>query len=210
VRGTPYRLDVRPRLPERIARLAELAGNLWYSWHRATRTLFAQLDQALWTEINHSPKTLLHNIAQRRLEEVARDAGFVAAYDAALAAYDAYHAPRAPDARFAGFDAAALVETIEHIDAHRLSSVERAVFGSFRPATVVITTPNSEYNPIHGAPAGSFRHPDHRFEWPRAKFRDWARGVAGRNGYRAAFGDIGEPDPDLGSPTQMAVLSRAV
>ena len=114
------------------------------------------------------------------------------------------------DARFAGFDAAALVETIEHIDAHRLSAVERAVFGSFRPATVVITTPNSEYNPIHGAPAGSFRHPDHRFEWPRAKFRDWARGVAGRNGYRAAFGDIGEPDPDLGSPTQMAVLSRAV
>jgi 3' terminal RNA ribose 2'-O-methyltransferase Hen1 len=114
------------------------------------------------------------------------------------------------DARFAGFDAAALVETIEHIDAHRLSAVERAVFGSFRPATVVITTPNSEYNPIHGAHAGSFRHPDHRFEWPRAKFRDWARGVAGRNGYRAAFGDIGEPDPDLGSPTQMAVLSRAV
>jgi len=114
------------------------------------------------------------------------------------------------DARFAGFDAAALVETIEHIDAHRLSSVERAVFGSFRPATVVITTPNSEYNPIHGAHAGSLRHPDHRFEWPRAKFRDWARGVAGRNGYRAAFGDIGEPDPDLGSPTQMAVLSRAV
>lgn len=114
------------------------------------------------------------------------------------------------DARFAGFDAAALVETIEHIDAHRLSAVERAVFGSFRPATVVITTPNSEYNPIHGAHAGSLRHPDHRFEWPRAKFRDWARGVAGRNGYRAAFGDIGEPDPDLGSPTQMAVLSRAV
>jgi 3' terminal RNA ribose 2'-O-methyltransferase Hen1 len=114
-----------------------------------------------------------------------------------------------PDARFAGFGAAALVETIEHIDAHRLSSVERAVFGSYRPATVVITTPNSEYNPIHGAPAGSFRHPDHRFEWPRAKFRDWARGVAGRNGYRVAFSDIGEPNADLGSPTQMAVLSRA-
>lgn len=101
MRGTTYRLDVRPRLPERIARLAELAGNLWYSWHRGTRTLFAQLDPALWTEVNHSPKTLLHNIAQRRLDEVARDAGFVAAYDAALAAYDAYHAPRAPDPRFA-------------------------------------------------------------------------------------------------------------
>ena len=114
-----------------------------------------------------------------------------------------------PDARYAGFDAAALVETIEHVDARRLSAVERAVFAGYRPATVVITTPNSEYNLIHGAPAGAFRHPDHRFEWPRAKFRDWARGVAGRNGYRAAFGDIGAPDPQLGSPTQMAVLQRA-
>lgn len=114
-----------------------------------------------------------------------------------------------PDPRFAGFDAAAMVETLEHIDAHRLSSVELAVFGSYRPATVVVTTPNSEYNPIHGTPAGSFRHPDHRFEWTRAKFRAWARGVAGRNGYRAAFGDIGEPDADVGSSTQMAVLTRA-
>lgn len=114
-----------------------------------------------------------------------------------------------PDPRFAGFDAAAMVETLEHIDAHRLSSVERAVFGSYRPATVVVTTPNSEYNPIHGTPAGSFRHPDHRFEWTRAKFRAWARGVAGRNGYRAAFGDIGEADVELGSSTQMAVFSRA-
>lgn len=114
-----------------------------------------------------------------------------------------------PDDRFAGFDAAALVETIEHVDAHRLSSVERAVFGSYRPGTVVMTTPNSEYNPIHGAHGGSFRHPDHRFEWTRAKFRDWARGVAARNGYRVAFGDIGEPDAELGSSTQMAVFTRA-
>jgi 3' terminal RNA ribose 2'-O-methyltransferase Hen1 len=115
-----------------------------------------------------------------------------------------------PDPRFAGFDAAAMVETLEHIDAHRLSAVERAIFGSYRPATVVLTTPNTEYNPIHGTAAGSFRHPDHRFEWTRAKFRGWARGVAGRNGYRIVdFGDIGEPDPDLGGSTQMAVFSRA-
>lgn len=114
-----------------------------------------------------------------------------------------------PDERFAGFDAAALVETIEHVDAHRLSSVERAVFGSFRPRSVVMTTPNSEYNPIHGAHGGAFRHPDHRFEWTRAKFRDWARGAAGRSGYRVAFGDIGEVDADLGSSTQMAVFTRA-
>jgi starch phosphorylase len=101
MRGTQFRLDVRPRLPERLARLAELADNLWYSWHRATRTLFALLDPALWTETNHSPKTLLLNVAQRRLDEAARDPAFLAAYEAALAAHDAYHAPRAPDPRFA-------------------------------------------------------------------------------------------------------------
>ena len=115
-----------------------------------------------------------------------------------------------PDDRFAGFDAAALVEAIEHVDAHRLSNVERTVFGCFRPRTLVLTTPNSEYNPIHGTPEGAFRHPDHRFEWTRAKFRAWARGVAGRHGYRVAFGDIGEPDPVLGSSTQLAVFSRAL
>ena len=113
-----------------------------------------------------------------------------------------------PDPRFEGFDAAVLVETIEHIDPRRLSAVERAVFGGYRPATVIATTPNSEYNPIHGTPAWAFRHPEHRFEWTRAKFRAWALGVARRNGYLAAFGDIGEADPVLGSSTQMATLTR--
>ena len=97
MRGTPYRLDIRPRLPQRLARLEELAGDLWYSWHRATRVLFARLDSALWMQVNHSPKALLRNVAQRRLDEAARDAGFLAAYDAALAAYDAYHAPAPGD-----------------------------------------------------------------------------------------------------------------
>ncbi|MEO8718250.1 MAG: alpha-glucan family phosphorylase [Burkholderiales bacterium] len=99
--GTPYRLDVRPQIPERIRRLEELAGNLWYSWHRATRRLFAQLDPALWTEINHGPKAFLLNIEQKRLDDAAQDPGFVGAYDAALAAYDAYHGQAVPDARFA-------------------------------------------------------------------------------------------------------------
>ncbi len=104
MRGTPYRLDVRPHLPERIGRLAELAGNLWYSWHRATRRLFAQLDPGLWTEINHGPKAFLLNISQHRLDEAARDPAFLADYDAALAAYDAYHAQSASDGRFGDGD----------------------------------------------------------------------------------------------------------
>ena len=108
------------------------------------------------------------------------------------------------DAQLHGFDAAALVETIEHIDPGRLSRVEIAVFGGMRPRVVLVTTPNVEYNVLHGMPPGEKRHPDHRFEWSRARFRQWARGVAERNRYRVSFIDIGEYDPQYGSSTQMA------
>ncbi len=94
--GTPHRLEVRPRVPQRLARLGELAGNLWYSWHRATRTLFARLSPPLWSETGHSPKAFMRSIDQRRLEEAARDPAFLQAYDRALAAYDAYHAAPPP------------------------------------------------------------------------------------------------------------------
>lgn len=108
------------------------------------------------------------------------------------------------NSQLAGFDAATLVETIEHIDPGRLSRVETAVFGGMRPGVVLVTTPNVEYNVLHGMPPGEKRHPDHRFEWSRARFRQWARGVAERNSYRVSFIDIGEFDPQHGSSTQMA------
>jgi len=107
-----------------------------------------------------------------------------------------------------GFDAVVLIETIEHIPPGRLSLVERAVFVGYAPKTVIITTPNSEYNPLHGMDPGRFRHPDHQFEWDRQKFRRWARGVAGRSGYEVKFSDIGEVDAAVGGSTQMAVFSR--
>jgi small RNA 2'-O-methyltransferase len=113
-----------------------------------------------------------------------------------------------PDRRFENFDAAVMLETIEHVDPGKLSRVENAVFGCFRPKAVLITTPNCEYNPIYGIPDGAFRHEDHRFEWSRAKFKGWSSGVARRNGYRVAFAEIGTIDPLLGAPTQMAVFSR--
>jgi small RNA 2'-O-methyltransferase len=103
-----------------------------------------------------------------------------------------------------GFDAAALVETIEHIDPRRLSRVEDAVFRSMRPCTVLVTTPNQEYNILHGLAPGQRRHPGHRFEWTRERFRQWSRGVAARHGYRVDFIDIGPVDPQHGSTTQMA------
>lgn len=110
----------------------------------------------------------------------------------------------------AGFDCAVLVETIEHVDPGRLSALERAVFGRMRPLTVVVTTPNAEFNPMLGVPAHRFRHPDHRFEWDRARFARWARGVATRNGYRVECSDIAGAHPVHGGASQMAVFTRAL
>lgn len=113
------------------------------------------------------------------------------------------------DRRWAGVDAAALVEVVEHLDPDRLSDLERVVFGEGRPGAVVVTTPNADYNPLFpGLAAGAFRHPDHRFEWTRAEFRAWAERVAGEYGYRAELGGVGTVDPERGAPTQIAVLTR--
>lgn len=113
------------------------------------------------------------------------------------------------DDRLQGFDAAALVEVIEHLDPPRLSAMERVLFEHARPATVIVTTPNSEYNVrFPGLPAGAMRHRDHRFEWTRAQFQAWAAGVADRFGYRARFLGVGEDDAEVGTPTQMAIFSR--
>jgi 3' terminal RNA ribose 2'-O-methyltransferase Hen1 len=113
------------------------------------------------------------------------------------------------DRRLSGFDAAAVVEVIEHLDAPRLTSFERVVFEHARPSTTVVTTPNREYNTaFEGLPAGQFRHPDHRFEWTRGEFEGWAGRVAGRHGYSVRFLAVGPEDPALDPPTQMAVFAR--
>ena len=113
------------------------------------------------------------------------------------------------DKRLTGYDAAALVEVIEHFDPPRLAAAEQNVFGSARPGTVVVTTPNAEFNVRWDTlPAGAFRHPDHRFEWTREEFRDWSEAVAGRHGYSVRFLPIGLDDPEVGPPTQMAVFER--
>ncbi|WP_031005450.1 3' terminal RNA ribose 2'-O-methyltransferase Hen1 [Streptomyces sp. NRRL F-5727] len=114
------------------------------------------------------------------------------------------------DKRLGGYDAAVLSEVIEHLDLPRLPALEYAVFGSARPRTVVVTTPNVEYNVRwESLPAGHVRHGDHRFEWTRAEFREWAGGVADRYGYGVEFVPVGADDPEVGAPTQMAVFTRA-
>jgi 3' terminal RNA ribose 2'-O-methyltransferase Hen1 len=113
------------------------------------------------------------------------------------------------DKRLIGFDAAALVEVIEHLDASRLGTLEQNVFGSARPGTVIVTTPNAEFNDQwESLPAGEFRHPDHRFEWTRAAFASWGDRVADAYGYVVRYEPIGPVDPAVGSPTQMAVFER--
>jgi 3' terminal RNA ribose 2'-O-methyltransferase Hen1 len=118
------------------------------------------------------------------------------------------------DGRLRGFDAAAVVEVIEHLDPPRIVAFEKVVFGHARPLTVVLTTPNAEYNALFaGLPAGSFRHGDHRFEWTRPQLRAWAEGVASRYGYRVELSGIGPQGTgpggaDLGCPSQLAVFRR--
>jgi 3' terminal RNA ribose 2'-O-methyltransferase Hen1 len=113
------------------------------------------------------------------------------------------------DRRLAGFDAAAVVEVIEHLDPPRLGAFERVLFAHAQPRTVILTTPNFEYNVrFENLPAGSLRHRDHRFEWTRDELAEWATAVAERYGYGVELSGIGPDDPELGCPTQMAVFSR--
>ncbi|MEW2422234.1 3' terminal RNA ribose 2'-O-methyltransferase Hen1 [Streptomyces nigra] len=115
------------------------------------------------------------------------------------------------DSRLKGYDAAVLSEVVEHVDPPRLPALEYAVFGSARPRTVLVTTPNVEYNVRwESLPAGHVRHGDHRFEWTREEFRAWAAAVAERHGYGVEFVPVGPDDPEVGPPTQMAVFARDV
>jgi 3' terminal RNA ribose 2'-O-methyltransferase Hen1 len=113
------------------------------------------------------------------------------------------------DRRLQGFDAAAVVEVVEHLDPPRLDSFAQVLFESARPKTVVMTTPNAEYNVrFENLPAGALRHKDHRFEWTRSQFQQWTDGVARRFGHAVRLAPIGPHDPEVGAPTQMAVFTR--
>jgi len=114
------------------------------------------------------------------------------------------------DVRLAGYDAATVIEVIEHMDLDRLAAFERVLFEFAQPQLVIVTTPNVEFNVrFAGLPAGKLRHKDHRFEWSRQTFEAWAQGVCDHFRYTAQFQGIGFDDPEVGSPTQMAVFTRA-
>ena len=111
------------------------------------------------------------------------------------------------DASLKGYDAAVLMEVVEHVDPPRLASLEHAVFGAARPGAVIVTTPNVEYNVRYETlEAGRLRHRDHRFEWSREEFAAWAEDVAAQYAYTVEFRPVGEVDAVVGAPTQMAVF----
>jgi 3' terminal RNA ribose 2'-O-methyltransferase Hen1 len=114
------------------------------------------------------------------------------------------------DARLEGFDAAAVVEVVEHLDPPRLDGFARVLFGRTRPRVVILTTPNREYNVrFEGLPAGKFRHADHRFEWTRSEFAGWCAGVCAAHGYEVRVEPLGPVDSEVGAPSQMAIFTRA-
>jgi 3' terminal RNA ribose 2'-O-methyltransferase Hen1 len=112
------------------------------------------------------------------------------------------------DKRLEGFDGAALVEVIEHLDPARMVAMERVLFEFARPRHVVITTPNREYNALFPTlPTGKMRHGDHRFEWTRSEFTEWAQAISARFGYEIQFEPVGPVDQIHGAPSQMAIFS---
>jgi 3' terminal RNA ribose 2'-O-methyltransferase Hen1 len=113
------------------------------------------------------------------------------------------------DNRLTGYDAIVLSEVVEHVDPPRLPALAAAVFGTARPAHVLMTTPNVEYNVRwETLPAGTVRHPDHRFEWTRAEFAAWAAEICAEHGYTVRHVPVGQVDPEVGAPTQLATFRR--
>ena len=113
------------------------------------------------------------------------------------------------DRRFEGFDCACVVEVIEHIEPMRIPAFERSVFEFAATKTVILTTPNREYNENYKTmEENALRHGDHRFEWTRDEFRAWTEHICEKFGYTCVISGIGDNDEKLGTPTQMGVFTK--
>jgi len=112
------------------------------------------------------------------------------------------------DKRLEGFDAAAVVEVMEHIDPNRLKAFERVLFECAKPKTVVLTMPNKEYNVMwERLEVDEMRHDDHRFEWSRQEFAEWAKTTGKMYNYEVEIVPVGDEEENIGAPSQMAIFS---
>ena len=113
------------------------------------------------------------------------------------------------DKRFEGYDCACVVEVIEHIEPMRINAFERSVFEFATPRTVIVTTPNREYNVNYERmQENDLRHGDHRFEWTREEFETWTEHICKTFGYTCKISGIGDVDEKVGTPTQMGVFTK--
>lgn len=113
------------------------------------------------------------------------------------------------DKRFEGYDCACVIEVIEHIEPMRIPAMERNIFEFASPRTVIVTTPNKEYNENYQfLNKDELRHNDHRFEWTRDEFKKWTEHICGTFSYTCEISGIGDSDGNCGTPTQMGVFTK--
>ncbi|EFJ20229.1 hypothetical protein SELMODRAFT_418472 [Selaginella moellendorffii] len=137
-----------------------------------------------------------------------------------------------PDHRLHNFDVATCLEVVEHMDPEPLSRFGKSILGIMQPKVLLVSTPNIEYNPIlhgivtrkeksegleetldakkaEGDETVRLRNDDHRFEWTRAEFSDWASDLACTYGYSVEFSGVGgTPGQEPGFASQMAIFTR--
>ncbi|MDN4617361.1 3' terminal RNA ribose 2'-O-methyltransferase Hen1 [Paenibacillus sp. PsM32] len=112
------------------------------------------------------------------------------------------------DERWIDQDVIILCEVIEHINEVRLPQVIHTLFTDYRPQTLIITTPNREYNEVYDMDTEEIRHADHRFEWTRAEFEQYCTQWIQNRPYTFTISGIGEKHEQYGQPTQMVVFHR--
>lgn len=151
------------------------------------------------------------DVSARSLEQAARALNLDELADADRDRIKLLHSSAVyRDQRIAGLDAVVLMEVIEHIEPSRLPALEDSIFAGAKPRSVVVTTPNSEFNRLYPSlAAGTMRHEDHRFEWTRAEFAGWADALAERHGYNVEYRPVGDESPGAGPATQMAIFRKA-
>jgi 3' terminal RNA ribose 2'-O-methyltransferase Hen1 len=208
-------LELETQAPERVTlreqRLAAVASAIQQSGARRVLDLGCGSGALLQRLLSEDYELVVGaDVSVRALEQAARRLKLDDLHDAQRNRIMLWQSALTyRDKRLAGFDAAALVEVIEHLDPPRLDAFEQNVFGSARPGTVVVTTPNAEYNVRwESLPSGELRHLDHRFEWTRAEFAAWAQKVADGYGYSIRIEPVGPEDAAVGPPTQMGVFTR--
>ncbi|KAK4795886.1 hypothetical protein SAY86_028212 [Trapa natans] len=129
------------------------------------------------------------------------------------------------DSRLCGFDMGTCLEVIEHMQEEQAHLFGDIVLGSFRPKTLIVSTPNYEYNVIlrgssapnqeedadeksqAGGQSFKFRNHDHKFEWTRRQFESWASKLATKHNYMVEFSGVGgSHDIEPGFASQIAVF----